>query len=125
DGDRLIFRYDGIDNVVRQTYVTFAPGPSQRSAGQATFQLNLGPHSSSTLQLRVAVALSNRPRNEARRDSGLATLVETGRESYARWMNRQPAVETDNPVWNDLIERSRLDLHLLRSGTDDEPYPAT
>src|SRR5207302_10839141 len=64
EGDTLTFQYDGIDNVVRQTHVSFGPGPSQTSAGQATFQLNLGPHSSSTLHPRASIELSNGPPTE-------------------------------------------------------------
>jgi glycogen debranching enzyme len=123
EGDELVFRYDGIDRVTRQTRVAFAPGPTTRTEGRAVYDLDLGAHSAVTLRLRVAIELSDRPA-DARALPGLSTLVEAGRESYARWMQRQPGVETDNAVWDDLVERSRLDLHLLRSGTPEEPYPA-
>jgi glycogen debranching enzyme len=124
DGNRLTFRYDGIDEVVRRTTVEVSPPPTTLAGGQAIYDLNLAPRSDATLRLRISVELSQGGPPPAAAGIGLSALVERGAQSYARWMQRQPQVVSDNQVWNDLVERSRLDLHLLRCGTSCETYPA-
>jgi glycogen debranching enzyme len=124
EGARLTFRYDGIDHLIRQTVVDFWPAPTRYTGGQVVYDLELQPRSSSTLRLRVSVNVSPSPDPVQTAAPNLAALVEHGTNSYERWMANQPKFACDNQTCNDLIERSYLDLHLLRSGVPEAPYPA-
>ena len=118
----LVFRYLGIDGITRQTTIEFSPCPTVRAGGQATYDLNLDPRSSTTLRLRVSVATSEAEPKGSLPD--LVTLVERGTAEYERWLEEQPTMQTDNQVWDDLVRRALLDLHLLQSGTREQPFPA-
>jgi glycogen debranching enzyme len=127
NGNRLVFTYDGIDGVTRQTQIEFSPLPTIAAAGRAVFDLDLTPKASTTLQLEISIALGNVPpigRLGTTPLAGLSALVESNGESYDRWLGRSPLVVSDNPIWNDLIGGSRRDLRLLDSGDDAASYPA-
>ncbi len=122
EGNVLVFRYDGIDHVSRFTRIEFDPPPTSASGGQIVYDLNLDPRTSIRLRLRVYVAVGEpAPTVEL---PNLPVLISRGTEEYERWLQVQPIVRTDNQVWDDLVRRSQLDLHLLQSGTTEEPFPA-
>ncbi|MGH2459144.1 MAG: amylo-alpha-1,6-glucosidase [Chloroflexota bacterium] len=123
DEGSLVFRYDGIDGITRRTIVDFSPGPTREAGGQATYDLNLEPRSSTSLRLRVRTATSKTVES-ADGLPELATLVERGTADYEHWLEEHPAMHTDNQVWDDLVKRALLDLHLLQSGTREQPFPA-
>src|SRR5579883_344745 len=118
----LDFRYDGIDGLIRHTTIEFSPCPTSRAGGQATYDLNLEPRSSTTLRLRVTVSTESTPSTDPIPD--LTALVERGTTDYERWLEEQPTFHSDNQVWDDLVRRALLDLHLLQSGPRDQPFPA-
>lgn len=120
----LVLSYEGIDRVVRQTRIELTPPPSSTAGGRAAFDLILEPRSSTTLRLRIGVWLPDQPAEEPTAFTSLVALVERGTSSYQRWLSTQPRISSDNSVWNDLVERAQLDLHLLQSGPPHERYPA-
>jgi glycogen debranching enzyme len=125
--NRLQFSYEGIDGVSRFTQIEFSPSPLLASGGRAVFDLDLTPKASTTLQLEISVGYDKTPGAGRLGSSplhGLAALVESNAESYDRWIQRSPSVQSDNPIWNDLIDGSRRDLRLLDCGADDVSYPA-
>lgn len=123
--NQVVFAYAGIDGITRRTRIQFEPAPSASVDGEAVYNLSLKSRSATTLRIHVSIELSDQPATETA--GGLPNtpaLIASAREQYAHWMSRQPTVESDNAVFNDLVERSRLDLNLLRSGSDAHPYPA-
>jgi glycogen debranching enzyme len=124
DGGRVEFRYVGIDQVVRRTIIDLTPAPTATNGGRATFDLNLGPRSSTTLRLQIVVEVGPSNGKAAATPTALTALVERETQDYEAWLRRQPPVDSDNQVWNDLIDRSRLDLRLLQSGNRQGGYPA-
>ncbi|HLH74460.1 MAG TPA: glycogen debranching N-terminal domain-containing protein, partial [Chloroflexota bacterium] len=123
EGNQLIFQYDGIDKITRKTRIEFSPAPSSKSGGQVVYDLDLPMRSTITLRLRVSVELSDEPDSPAAIPD-LPPLIAQGSASYEAWMREQPRILSDNGVWNDIIEKARLDLHLLSSGSPELPYPA-
>lgn len=121
--DCLLFRYDGIDGLTRETRVDFWPGPTAHQGGQVVYDLELKKHATETLRLKVTTSVSPQPVPKVTIPN-IPTLMRNGNLNYQEWMDQQPGVTTDNAVWNDIVERARLDLHLLRSGTKEAPYPA-
>jgi glycogen debranching enzyme len=125
--NRLVFAYEGIDGVARFTQIEFSPPPSLATGGRAVFDLGLTPKASTTLQLEISVGSGKAPgssRLGASPIHELADLVERNSASYDEWLRRSPSVNSDNPIWNDLISGSRRDLRLLDSGAANASYPA-
>ena len=122
EGNELVFRYDGIDQISRYTRIEFSPPPTTMVGGQIIYDLTLEPRKPITLRLRVSVATSEE--KDPTTIPELATLVERGTEDYDRWLEAQPALRSDNTVWDEMVRRALLDLHLLQSGVPEEPFPA-
>lgn len=120
----LTFQYDGADQIIRKTVLEFDPAPTSRRGGQVAYGLQLGARSSMTLRLRVSVELSSVSKPTEPPATNLTALVERGNEGYARWIKNQPKLTSDSRIWNDLIDRSRMDLYLLQSGHTRDLYPA-
>jgi glycogen debranching enzyme len=119
DGDALILAYEGLDGVVRRTRVAFAPAPDRLSSTRAEYDLRLAPQESLALHVSVACGIGDRwpgvpPYDEA---SGLAL----GALAAARM--RQSRITTSNEQFNDWIERSASDLHMMMTDTGQGPYP--
>ncbi len=124
EGNSLIFRYDGLDGVCRQTRVEFNPAPHVAASGRAVFDLELTPRASFTLSVRISVLAAGIVTNPPGPKSGLSALVESNLASYDRWMTQSPRIVSNNLVWNDLITGALRDLRLLESGSDTQTYPA-
>jgi len=124
DGNCLYFQYDGLDGIVRKTTVHFDPLPENRNRGQVVYRILLPARSTQTLRLHLTVELSTVPAPPDATSRNLGALVEHGDEEYNRWARRQSRILSDNQSWNDLIDRSRKDIHLLQSGNPKESYPA-
>jgi glycogen debranching enzyme len=122
----LTFRYDGVDQVSRFTRIQLTPAPTRCVGGQVLYDILLepraSPRSSATLRFRIAVSTGPAPAALSLPD--LTQLVEHGAQAYERWLRSQPHVRSDNPVWDDLIRRALLDIHLLHGGGDEAQYPA-
>src|SRR5258708_18596911 len=61
NGNRLVFGYEGIDGVTRQTPIAFSPQPNVTTTGRAIFDLDLTPKASRTLQFEISVTLGTAP----------------------------------------------------------------
>ena len=124
DENQLIFQYDGIDQITRKTKIEFSPPPSAKLGGQVVYDLDLPKRSTMTLRLRVTIELSDIPDHPSSAIPELPPLIAHGSAAYETWLRQQPRLISDNGIWNDIVERSRLDLHLLQSGSHTLPYPA-
>lgn len=112
DGPTLNFRYDGADGRRRTTALTFDPPPDERRAGGATYRPALSPGGSMTVQITIAL-----------RDDGPGAPESTpgatrGQEPHFG----KVTVETDNPLFDQVLMRSFADLHMLVTRTRGNTY---
>jgi glycogen debranching enzyme len=102
----------GRDGVRRRTAVSVSPPPSSRAEGELAFELELDPGGTVVIELVYAVSEQDGPSHSAAPGSPV----------------RAPAppigVTSDDRVFNRALERSMLDLELLRSDLDGRPYYA-
>lgn len=136
EDDTLTFAYDGIDSLRRTTKITFSPAPASHTGGQVTYNLSLEPRSSTKLRLQVNVAVEKMDPPAAPAETAapeapsapalprLPSLVEHGTEDYDHWLREQPTMQSDNKIWDDVLRRALLDLHLLESGAPPDTFPA-
>ncbi|GEO82943.1 amylo-alpha-1,6-glucosidase [Pararhodospirillum oryzae] len=108
--------YTGLDGRQRTTRVRLDPPPTRLEPESATFSLALAPGAGAVLQLAFQCSeecsrtLFAQARHHARRAM---------RETRAR----AAAVETSNPGFNAILERSMADLAQLTTQTPVGPYP--
>src|SRR5688572_22245103 len=131
-GREIIFKYTGLDGLTRRTTVTFATPPSEITGGRATFLLDLKPEEVQTRELVVRCATETVPESSP---PGV-TLNETNAPllPYDQAVERvtaslhaardfEPDVWTANRQFNEWMNRSIADLHMMRTDTAYGPYP--
>ena len=108
--DRLHFSYRGLDDVWRETVLSFSPTPSSLSPDSVNFALTLGPGEETALAICVSCHVGHAsPRPMYTLNSALDTIL-TEREA---WCARFPRVSTNHEGFNAWVNRSLHDLALL------------
>ena len=108
--------YEGLDGRLRSTRLAFDPPPDALEQGRATFPLRLPPR----LDLSQRVAIDC----EAREGGAVAMVRGRGlRADRARPRADEPVITTSNERFNDWLNRSVADLHMMRTETRYGPYP--
>jgi glycogen debranching enzyme len=115
----VVLGYDGIDGVARSTVLTFSREPRHLAPGVARFDLDLSPGETVTIDIAISCLVDDRPApgvlgfTAARHEAVRALRLAEG--SACR-------VETANEQFNEWINRSIADLHMMVSDTADGPY---
>ena len=107
DDGTLLFRYSGADAIERRLAVHFSPAPTQRNGSAVDFQIMLAADESQKILLSLTVSETNETSNFSHK-SHTTSPRETTR------------ISTDDPLLNQVLDRSLRDLTMLRStlGTD-------
>jgi glycogen debranching enzyme len=115
--DQVLLVYQGLDNKVRRTGLTFDPPPQRLTTGAAVYDIEVEPGATRPLFLAVSCdAVAERPLPfmggfiAARRELRNAT-------------QQQTSVETSNDRFNEMLCRSAADLAMLMTDTPQGRYP--
>ncbi|MBV9581972.1 MAG: amylo-alpha-1,6-glucosidase [Chloroflexi bacterium] len=114
DGSRLAFRYDGADGVARTTMLHFSRAPDAHDDGELTYALHIEPRQAWELKITCVLqhagrdGLESQPSQTARQDQGSLGGV--------------TRVETDNQLFNTILDRSLLDLRMLSMREKNETF---
>ena len=111
--------YTGLDDIERQTHLTFDPMPSEINPGCASYTLALEPGAETTITLSVACRYPDESAETLSFADVMAEL-EAQHEMQDETMCR---IETDNKCFTDWLEASRRDLLLLLTETEHGLYP--
>jgi glycogen debranching enzyme len=112
----LVFAYEGLDGVLRRTFVEFDQPPAEVDGGRVRFRVRLAPRDRAILRFTVTTA-----------EVGAASAPERDfnlklggvRRAHDRWAAECTEVFTDNEEFTTLLRRSQLDLGLLLT---DSPW---
>jgi glycogen debranching enzyme len=117
--DQLCFGYEGLDAVARRTRINFAPAPKSLIATRATFNQLLGPKQQSELLVTCACEMDQAiparlsyAKAHAEAEAGLRSAQS---EDCQIW--------TSNEQFNQWLERSLSDLHMMFTETGKGLYP--
>jgi glycogen debranching enzyme len=124
DGGRLVFAYEGSDGLWRGLTVSFDPPPARTEGGTAHFDIAVQPQTETQLRVSLVMTESSAPKEPlpALPTGGFHKGVETLNEGSRAWLNRQTACRSSDPVFDRVLQRSLLDLHVLRSRLDGLEY---
>ncbi|MFZ5817316.1 MAG: glycogen debranching N-terminal domain-containing protein [Bacillota bacterium] len=117
--DRVVLGYSGLDGTTRRTLIAPAPIPERMTAEEAAWVLHLQPGQSGSVTLVAAPEQEGGFPPAGRFEEALARL----RRSYAEWEEQSTRLQTDNPLWNRTLERSRTDLRTLTTDLGYGPFP--
>lgn len=131
EGGRLIFAFDGKDEVKRSLSVAFDPAPQDRDGAIAEVDLALSGRGVGTLgitfQMHEEVApgaapIEGGPGHAPARGKRLVT---TERATDADWIGGGTGtlgLRSNSHMFDAVVRRSLADLDLLRARLDDQPY---
>ena len=114
------FFYESLDGLARSTRVCFGPQPAQLTEELAQFDLSLAAKERRPISMTVrCVEGSATPPAERR----FFVTRRAAQRKLAATRAAVPLVETSNPLFNGVLERSRADLEMLTTETAHGPYP--
>lgn len=116
--DSLTFRYEGLDGRTRTTRVQCSPQPRQLHPGGASYQAVIAPDAQMTVELHIDC--KGPQRETTKRFAQALQHAQSARTAYVASTCR---VETSNQQFNEWLNRSRSDLTMMITETDDGPYP--
>jgi glycogen debranching enzyme len=122
------FAYQGLDGRLRHTRFAFDPAPDQLDEGRAQFQLRLAPRSGVTYRFSIACeseAVDGRPASISMARPGIwyEQAASCATEELRQARADEPDITTSNEQFNDWLNRSVADLHMMRTQTPGGPYP--
>jgi glycogen debranching enzyme len=116
----MVLRYRGLDEVERVLALAFDPQPDHVDSSTALFDLELKPGEGRRLFLRLGTV---EPTGE---DCGARSFyrgMRAARRKLRATAARASAVESSNSLFNEILRRSRSDLAMLMTDTEQGPYP--
>jgi glycogen debranching enzyme len=119
--DGLLLGYEGLDNRLRRTRIVFDPPPTRLNESVATFQIRLESGKDASYRCAIACEVDCDSSNEI--SPCYESAVEEATGALERVRAREPQVFTGNEQFNDWLNRSLADLHMMRTETPYGPYP--
>ena len=124
DGNVIEFSYEGLDGHLRRTHVSCDPEPTELAPGHVRYDLRIEPGRAAEFELLIQCD-SNGVRNGNGKSGSVRYREAVTRlaTSFDAERARAPEIATSNTQFNDWIQRSIADLHLLRTETGHGAYP--
>src|SRR3989440_11265093 len=119
--DGLVLAYEGLDNRIRRTRIVLDPPPTRLNESVATFQIRLESGEDASYRCAIACEVDGDSSNEI--IPCYESAVEEATSALERVRAREPQVFTGNEQFNDWLNRSLADLHMMRTETPYGPYP--
>lgn len=114
----MVFRYMGLDTVMRTSVVEFSRPPDSREDGAMEFPLRLEPGCIDELFIEIGEGAAGMPSRTRYRSAAAHARLRMRKSK-----RRGARVVSNGPLFNDWMERSRADLALLTSELATGPYP--
>lgn len=130
--DALLFTYEGLDGRFRRTRVTFYPPPSELDESEARYELQVEPRQEVSCEWAISCELDTVPEegncmvavpDTAKAPVRYEEAVHEAAKALDSAKAEEPQIFTSNEQFNDWLNRSLADLHMLRTNTDYGPYP--
>ncbi|HEX3156211.1 MAG TPA: glycogen debranching N-terminal domain-containing protein [Candidatus Angelobacter sp.] len=119
----LVLSYSGADGVLRRTEIHFDPAPAKTSAKCAEYQLNLRAGQQEQLKISFQlVETRERPPVGKRAKSNANEVVHGIDRASHKWLSGYAEVHSNSIHLNRVMQRSLLDLGILKSELDGHHY---
>lgn len=126
EDDTLKFKYKGLDDTLRKTEIHFSPKPSSYEKQTVEYRLSLLPHETTNIEV-ISVFYGERPKKREIRPSAEPNnfdLYYIQAATALRAMRTEACdIVSDNEQFNDWINRSFSDIHMMLSETPWGSYP--
>jgi glycogen debranching enzyme len=119
--NELVLAYEGLDRRFRRTRIAFDPAPNRLSKSIGTFQIHLEPGRDASYQWTIACEVDGDSHRDVR--PHYDSVIQQAASALERTRSQEPQIFTDNEQFNDWVNRSLADLHMMRTETQYGPYP--
>ncbi|PYJ47362.1 MAG: amylo-alpha-1,6-glucosidase [Verrucomicrobia bacterium] len=119
--DGLVLAYEGLDDRLRLTRIVFDPQPTRLSESVASFQVRLEPGEEASYRWAIACKVEGDSPVEIK--PCYEKIVQEAAHELERAHAQEPRIFTSNEQFNDWLNRSVADLHMMRTETPYGPYP--
>jgi glycogen debranching enzyme len=119
--DGLVLAYEGLDRRFRRTRIIFEPVPSRLSKSLASFQIHLEAGQNASYQWTIACEVDGDSQGDIK--LGYENIVHEAASALELTRRQEPQIFTGNEQFNDWMNRSLADLHMMRTETRYGPYP--
>jgi glycogen debranching enzyme len=119
--DQLVLGYEGLDNCLRRTRIVFDPPPTRLTESAAAFQIRLESGEAANFRCAIACEINSDSRSEVK--PSYETIVQEAASALERNRAEEAQIFTENEQFNDWLNRSLADLHMMRTETAYGPYP--
>ena len=111
--------YEGLDGVIRRTHVKCSPQPHTISSSMVGFELHLQPKEETTFSLIVSCESAGRVSCSNSYDHAFLEAEHALKTAETN----NCAIETSNEQFNEWLNRSQQDIHMMVTETSEGPYP--
>ena len=119
--DYLVLAYQGLDNCLRRTRIIFDPAPSRLTETAATFYIRLEAGEAANYRCAIGCEVNSDSRVEIK--PCYEKVVQEAAGALERERAEEAQIFTQNEQFNDWLNRSLADLHMMRTATPYGPYP--
>jgi glycogen debranching enzyme len=119
--DAVVLAYKGLDGCLRRTRIVFDPRPARLGDSLASFQVHLEPGEDASYRWAIACELGGDSQVEIK--PCYEEIVQGAAGALERVRAREPQIFTGNEQFNDWLNRSVADLHMMQTETPYGPYP--
>ena len=119
--DGVVLAYEGLDKRLRQTRIVFDPPPTRLTESVATFRIPLEAGEAASYRCAIACEVAGDSRIEI--NPSYEKVVQEAASALERERAQEAQIFTANEQFNDWLNRSLADLHMMRTVTPYGPYP--
>jgi glycogen debranching enzyme len=117
--DKIKFIYEGLDNIIRETIVSFNPPPENIFFTEATYKVKLNPKESFTFYLTVKCLIEKQNLTKCSYKKAFYYIKRRVKD----WENKSCKIYTSNEQFNQWLKRSWADIVMLTTSTEYGVYP--
>lgn len=117
--NEVVFKYRGLDDVLRRTRLKFSPTPTTINSEEACFRLLIGPNDEQSVFVRIHCEHDAQKREDVSFEAAFTNL--TSEFEHGSLNNCQ--ISTSSESFNTWLTRSSSDLRMLIDGNPEGPYP--
>ncbi len=117
--DDVELGYEGLDGVKRRTRLLFSQRPTELTGNRARFHIQLAPRGCCNLYLTIVCLEGDEAGEVATYEQAVSRTAEELDQLKARCSD----IHTSNEQFNNWLNRSAADLHMLTTLLPEGPYP--
>ena len=110
--DSIVFPYRGLDRIARDTVIQLCPEPERVDGTTARWRLKLPPFKRFQIQTTIVPQVETRASRAGRSD--FAQQLRQRREAFSHWESQSTHFESNNRIFDEMINTSKGDFHALR-----------